>query len=76
MLSLEDPRGTIMYGLRSEVLEGTVREPDDVLAAIDAVTVDDVLRVAGDIIRDDRLNLAVIGPFDDAERFEKALSLS
>ena len=41
--------------------------------AIDAVTVEDVLRVAQDIIREDRLNLAVIGPFDDAERFEKPL---
>jgi predicted Zn-dependent peptidase len=76
VLSLEDPRGTIMFGLRSEVLEGTVREPDEVLAGIDAVTVEDVLRVAGDIIRDDRLNLAVIGPFDDPERFEKALSFA
>ncbi len=32
VLSLEDPRGTIMFGLRSEVLEGAVREPDEVLA--------------------------------------------
>ena len=75
VLSLEDPRGTIMFGLRSEVLEGAVREPDEVLAGIDAVTVEDVLRVAGDIIRDDRLNLAVIGPFDDPDRFESVLSL-
>ncbi len=76
VLSLEDPRGTIMFGLRGEVLEGRVREPDEVLDGIDAVTVEDVLRVAGDIIREDRLNLAVIGPFDDPERFEKPLSLS
>jgi predicted Zn-dependent peptidase len=75
VLSLEDPRGTIMFGLRSEVLEGTTREPDEVLAGIDAVTIEDVLRVAEDIIRDERLNLAVIGPFDDPERFETALSL-
>jgi hypothetical protein len=32
--------------------------------------------VAQDVIRDDRLNLALIGPFDDADRFEKLLSLS
>ena len=76
VLSLEDPRGTIMFGLRSEVLEGAVREPDEVLAGIDAVTVEDVLRVAGDIIRDDRLNLAVIGPFDEPDRFESVLSPS
>ena len=66
----------IMFGLRNEVLEGKVREPDEVLAGLDAVTVEDVQRVAQDIIREDRLNLAVIGPFDDPDRFEKLLALS
>ena len=33
VLSLEDPKGMIMYGLRGEVLEGKIREPDEVLAA-------------------------------------------
>ena len=36
VLSLEDPKGTIMFGLRGEVLEGRVREPDEVLAGFDA----------------------------------------
>ncbi|MFL5921387.1 MAG: M16 family metallopeptidase, partial [Gaiellaceae bacterium] len=69
VLSLEDPKGMIMFGLRNEVLEGTQREPDEVLAALDAVTLEDVQRVAQDIIREDRLNLALIGPFDDPDRF-------
>ena len=76
VLSLEDPRGTILFGLRSEVLEGRIREPDDVLAEIDRVTVEDVQRVAQDVIRENRLNLAVIGPFDDPDRFEKLLGFS
>jgi predicted Zn-dependent peptidase len=76
VLSLEDPRGMILYGLRTEVLEGRTREPDEVLAGLDAVTVDDIQRVAQDIVRQDRLNLAVIGPFDDPARFEPLLSFS
>jgi predicted Zn-dependent peptidase len=76
ILSLEDPRGMIMFGLRSEVLEGRIREPDEVLAGYDAVTVEDVQRVAQDILRDDRLNFALIGPFDEPERFRKLLTLS
>jgi hypothetical protein len=55
VLSLEDPRGTILFGLRAEVLEGRAREPDEVLAGLDAVTVEDVQRVASDILREDRL---------------------
>jgi predicted Zn-dependent peptidase len=76
VLSLEDPRGTILFGLRSEVLEGRVREPDEVLAGIDAVTVEDVQRVAQEIVREDRLNLAVIGPFEEPARFEELLSFA
>src|SRR4026209_2197667 len=38
VLSLEDPKGMIMFGLGNEVLEGKLREPDEVLAALDAVT--------------------------------------
>ena len=73
VLSLEDPKGMIMFGLRDEVLEGKLREPEEVLAGLDAVTLEDVQRVAQDVIRERRLNLALIGPFDEPERFEKLL---
>jgi predicted Zn-dependent peptidase len=73
VLSLEDPRGTILFGLRSEVLEGKIREPDEVLAGLDAVTVEDVQRVAQELIAEDNLNLALIGPFEDESRFEPLL---
>jgi predicted Zn-dependent peptidase len=75
VLSLEDPKGTILFALRDEVLEGRLREPAEVLAGLDAVTREDVQRVAQDIVRAERLNLALIGPFDDPGRFEKLLSL-
>jgi predicted Zn-dependent peptidase len=37
------------------------------------VTAEDVQRVAQDLITDEQLRLAVIGPFEDAERFETLL---
>jgi predicted Zn-dependent peptidase len=72
VLQLESPHGTITFGLRREVLEGKAEEPADVLAALDAVTAEDLQRVAQEIL-DSGFHLAVIGPFDDAERFEKLL---
>jgi len=72
VLQLESPHGTIMFGLRREVLEGRAEEPQTVLDALDAVTAEDVQRVAQEIL-DSGFHLAVIGPFDDAERFEKLL---
>jgi predicted Zn-dependent peptidase len=74
VLQLETPQGTIMFGLRREVLEGRAAEPSEVLAGLDAVTAEDVQRVARELVVQDRLRLALIGPFDDAERFEKLLS--
>jgi predicted Zn-dependent peptidase len=63
-----------MFGLRREVVEGRATEPEDVLAGLDAVTAEDVQRVAQDVIANRGLRLALIGPFDDAERFEKLLA--
>jgi predicted Zn-dependent peptidase len=72
-LQIESPHGLIMFGLRREVLEGQAPEPDEVIAGIEAVTADDVRRVAQDLIGDNALRLAVIGPFEDADRFEQLL---
>ncbi|HWN23311.1 MAG TPA: pitrilysin family protein [Gaiellaceae bacterium] len=73
VLQLESPHGTIMFGLRREVLEGQATEPADVLAALDAVTAEDIQRVARDVL-ESGFRLAVIGPFDDAGRFERLLA--
>jgi predicted Zn-dependent peptidase len=73
VLSLESPHGTILFGLRREVLEGQAEEPAAVLAGLDAVTAEDVQRVAQDILGK-RLHLALIGPFDEPERFEPLLA--
>jgi predicted Zn-dependent peptidase len=74
VLRLESPQGTIQYGLRREVLEGEIEEPDELLRRIDEVTVEDVQRVARDLFEDKRLYLALVGPFDDPGRFEKLLA--
>jgi len=74
VLQLETPQGTNLFGLGREVLEGQAVDPTEVLAALDAVSADDVLRVAQDIVGEDSTRLAVIGPFDDPQRFEQLLA--
>jgi predicted Zn-dependent peptidase len=73
VLQLESPQGLILFGLRKEVLEGRAPDPEEVIAGVDAVTAEDVQRVAQDVITDERLRLALIGPFDDAAHFEALL---
>jgi predicted Zn-dependent peptidase len=74
VLRLESPQGTIQYGLRREVLEGEIEEPDELLRQLDEITAEDVQRVARDLFEDKRLYLALVGPFDEPERFEKLLA--
>ena len=73
VLQLESPQGLMMFGLRKEVLEHQLPDPEEILRGLDAVTSEDIARVASDLIGPDRLRLAVIGPFDDASRFESLL---
>ncbi len=74
VLQTESPNGLILFGLRREVLEGSAVEPEKLLAGLDAVTAEDVQRVAQDIIGGQGLNCALIGPFDDASKFEDILA--
>ncbi|HZQ16762.1 MAG TPA: pitrilysin family protein [Gaiellaceae bacterium] len=73
VLQTESPNGLALFGLRREVLEGEAAEPEDVLKGLDAVTVEDVQRVARDVIGGSGLRLAVIGPFEDESVFSKLL---
>ena len=74
VLHTESPQGLVMFGLRREVLEGETLEPEQLLAELDKVTVEDVQRVGQELIDSKALHLAVIGPFEDDERFSKLLA--
>jgi predicted Zn-dependent peptidase len=74
VLQTESPNGLILFGLRREVLEGQAAEPEELLAGLDAVTAEDVQRVARDIIEGEGLSCALIGPFDDPSKFEAILA--
>jgi predicted Zn-dependent peptidase len=75
VLQLEDPRGLLSFGMRREVLEDRLAEPDEVLEGIEAVTAKDIERLAGDVIRNEGLNFGLVGPFDDDARFLELLSV-
>jgi predicted Zn-dependent peptidase len=74
VLQTESPNGLLLFGLRREVLEGAAIEPEELLAGLDAVTAEDVQRVAQDVIGGSGLRMALIGPFDEPARFESLLA--
>src|SRR5436305_3533131 len=48
VLQLESPQGLMLFGLRKEVLERELPDPDELLQGVDAVTSDDLPRVASE----------------------------
>ncbi len=72
-LSLEDTAAVNdFYGLE-ELLLGKTRTPEEVYRAIDAVSTSDIIRVARSLFQPTKLNLALIGPYQDESRFAKLL---
>ncbi|HEX2258491.1 MAG TPA: pitrilysin family protein [Actinomycetota bacterium] len=63
VLALEDPFSRMTRLGKSEVVGSELLSLEQILATVDAVTVEDVSRVARDLLSEDRRTLAVIGPF-------------
>lgn len=73
MISLESSDALASFAASQEISAGKILTPEEKLARIDAVTADDLQRVANNVFTDDKLNLALIGPFKNKRAFEKIL---
>lgn len=69
LLRMEDTRSVSGWLGGQEMLNGAVRTPDEVVALIEAVTADDIRRVAASVFDQNQLALAVVGPFKSDRRF-------
>lgn len=74
-LGFEDSMGVAQFYGFAELLENQVRTFDSEIAKIDEVNAGDVLRVAKRLIRQDKMSLAVVGPFKEKNEFEKILKI-
>ncbi|HEX3960998.1 MAG TPA: pitrilysin family protein [Trebonia sp.] len=72
VLGLEDPSSRMTRLGKSELVYPALEPVDDIIAAISAVTHDDVRQVASDVLARPKA-LAVVGPFDDATAFAGVL---
>jgi predicted Zn-dependent peptidase len=57
------------------VLKENLSTPEEFFARLAKIKAEDIRRVASDIFRNDKLNLAIIGPFQREEEFENLLKL-
>ena len=72
-LSMEDSRAVSAWMGAQELLFGRILDVDDVVERVNSVGVDDVRRAAKDLLRTDRLKMAVVGPHRGSARLLRAL---
>ncbi|OIO47333.1 MAG: hypothetical protein AUJ32_03285 [Parcubacteria group bacterium CG1_02_40_82] len=75
LLSLESSDEVASFLGGQEVLKKEILLPEEFFKKIEKITAADLQRVAREIFRPEKLNLALIGPFKEKERFEKLLKI-
>ena len=70
---LESSHAKGMFYGEQELLEGKISEPEEIYEKISKVTSQDIQAVASEIFKPQKLNLALIGPYEDNSRFENLL---
>lgn len=71
IIALESSDDMANWYARQATLRGEIKTPEEFFEKIDKVTSKDIKRVAEDIFKNEKLNLAIIGPFENKEKFEK-----
>ncbi len=74
-LLLESSDAQASFYAGQELLEKKILTLKEIFKKIDKISQSDILKVAKDIFQPQKLNLAIIGPFKDKEKFQKLLKL-
>jgi predicted Zn-dependent peptidase len=74
-LLLESSDAQASFYAGQELLEKKISSPKEIFAKIDRIKSDDIREVAADIFQPSKLNLALIGPFKNKEKFKRLLKL-
>ena len=75
MLRMEDTRAVASWMGSQELLLSTIYGVDDVVASVNAVSLEDIRRVASERLVTDRLNMAAVGPCRGRKRLTRLLKL-
>lgn len=74
-LALEDNQSRLDWFLGHEAFHGEIETPSEAFVKIDAVTSEDVLRLAQELFQEKNMSFSVIGPYKNEEDFKKILDV-
>ncbi len=67
LLSLEDSSNVASYFGTKKLLEDKIEPPEEAISKLEKVTSDEIIEVAKQIFRPDKLNFTLIGPFEEKQ---------
>lgn len=73
MLSMEDSMNIASFFGTKKILQNKIETPEEIINKIEKVTVEEITQLAKDIFKQERLNFAMIGPFEE-KNFENILN--
>lgn len=73
VMGFEASDDVAMFFIDQEMHKEKILSPKEVFAKIDAVTAGDILRVAKDIFKQEKINLAIVGPHKDTKKISQLL---
>lgn len=73
ILELESSENVTSWLSRQELLMNKILTPQAQIRKLDKVSSDDIQKVAKDVIKESKINLAMIGPYKEPEKFKKLL---
>ncbi len=75
LLGLEDSSAMADWMGRQEMRIGHIRSVDEVIAIVDAITAEELQKLAEELLQGEKLHLAAVGPIDPDENWEDLLKL-
>jgi predicted Zn-dependent peptidase len=75
VMGFEASDDVAMFYIDQEMHKEKIITPKEVFAKIDAVTIEDILRVGKDVFQNAKLNVAIIGPHKNIAKIKKILAL-
>jgi len=75
IISFEASDNIADWYAKQAALREDILSPEELFVKLDKVSAEDIKRVAKDIFKNEKLNLAVIGPFKENKEFVKAVKL-
>jgi predicted Zn-dependent peptidase len=73
---MEDSRNVAGWLGGQEMLAGRILTLEEVVAIIDSIHVSDLQRIARELIADEKMRLAVVGPVTNAADLKKMLGIA